>query len=179
MSSLLKVINIYQNSVVKPLCSVSKLSIESVGSRRELVANCVHTADADATKQFCCVGGVYWALGCNSLAILVTFVFCSNSSTSAASTSLASGASANHLQVGYDHLQVPSQSGAVLLDSHPRNPFHSFNVKYIFRDKYFLICTTKQCLTVTGNYSQHSANQSKQNQLQTSLLPLPKISKQA
>ena len=30
--------------------SVSKFSTESVGSRRELVANCVHTADADATK---------------------------------------------------------------------------------------------------------------------------------
>ena len=44
--------------------SVSKLSTESVGSRRELVANCVHTADADATKQFRCVGvgGVYWSL---------------------------------------------------------------------------------------------------------------------
>ena len=43
--------------------SVSKLSTESVGSRRELVANCVHTADADATKQFrrVDVGGVYWA----------------------------------------------------------------------------------------------------------------------
>ena len=45
--------------------SVSKLSTESVGSRRELVANCVHTADADAdaTKQFrrVSVGGVYWA----------------------------------------------------------------------------------------------------------------------
>ena len=43
--------------------SVSKLSTESVGSRRELVANCVHTADADATKQFrrFGVGGVYWA----------------------------------------------------------------------------------------------------------------------
>jgi len=44
--------------------SVSKLSTESVGSRRELVANCVHTADADATKQFRRVGGVYWALLC-------------------------------------------------------------------------------------------------------------------
>ena len=44
--------------------SVSKLSTEFVGSRRELVANCVHTADADATKQFryVGVGGVYWAL---------------------------------------------------------------------------------------------------------------------
>jgi len=44
--------------------SVSKLSTESVGSRRELVANCVHTADADGTKQFrrVGVGGVYWAL---------------------------------------------------------------------------------------------------------------------
>jgi len=31
---------------------VSKLSTESVGSRRELVANCVHTAGTDATKQF-------------------------------------------------------------------------------------------------------------------------------
>jgi len=41
---------------------ISKLSSESVGSRRELVANCVHTADA--TKQFRRVGvsGVYWAL---------------------------------------------------------------------------------------------------------------------
>ena len=39
--------------------SVSKLSTESVGSRRELVANFVHTADADATKQFRRVGGVY------------------------------------------------------------------------------------------------------------------------
>jgi len=43
--------------------SVSKLSTESVGSRRELVANCVHTPDANATKQFrrVGVGGVYWA----------------------------------------------------------------------------------------------------------------------
>jgi len=30
--------------------SVSKLSTESVDSRRELVANFVHTADADATQ---------------------------------------------------------------------------------------------------------------------------------
>ena len=47
--------------------SVSKLSTESVGSRRELVANSVHTADADATKQFSRVGvgGVYWA-SCNT-----------------------------------------------------------------------------------------------------------------
>jgi len=43
--------------------SVSKLSTESVGSRRDLVANCVHTADA--TKQFRRVGGVYWALQFN------------------------------------------------------------------------------------------------------------------
>jgi len=44
---------------------VSKLSTESDGSRRELVENSVLTADADATKQFRCVGvgGVYWALG--------------------------------------------------------------------------------------------------------------------
>ena len=41
--------------VVKPLCmesvwSVSKLSTEFIGSRRKLVANCVQTADADATQ---------------------------------------------------------------------------------------------------------------------------------
>jgi len=37
--------------------SVSKLSTESVGSRRQLVANCVHTADAEATKRSAvCIG---------------------------------------------------------------------------------------------------------------------------
>ena len=70
MSSLLKkVSNIYQNSRSQTALefvwswSVSKLWTEFVGSRRELVANCVHTADADATKQFrrVGVGGVYWA----------------------------------------------------------------------------------------------------------------------
>jgi len=45
---------------MESVCSVSKLSTECVGSRRQLVANCVHTADA--TKQFHRVGGVYWAL---------------------------------------------------------------------------------------------------------------------
>ena len=34
---------------------VSKLSTESVVSRRELVANCVHAADADATQLDSCV----------------------------------------------------------------------------------------------------------------------------
>jgi len=47
--------------------SVSKLSTESVGSSRELVANCVHTADADATQLDSFVGGVYWALMFSSL----------------------------------------------------------------------------------------------------------------
>ena len=61
-----EVINIYQNSrsktAMESVWSVSKLSTESVGSRRELVANCVHTADA--TKQFrrVGVGGVYCTL---------------------------------------------------------------------------------------------------------------------
>ena len=49
-----KVINIDQNSrsqtAMESVWSVSKLSTESVGSRRELVANYVHTADADATE---------------------------------------------------------------------------------------------------------------------------------
>ena len=63
-----KFINIYQNSRSQPamesVWSVSKLSTESVGSRHEIVANSVHTADVDATKQFrrVGVGGVYWAL---------------------------------------------------------------------------------------------------------------------
>ena len=66
MSSLLKKLSISTKiHVVKQMesvWSVSKLSTESVGSRRELVANCVHTADA--TKQFrrVGVGSVYWAL---------------------------------------------------------------------------------------------------------------------
>ena len=34
---------------MKSVWSVSKFSTESVGGRRELVANCVHNADADAT----------------------------------------------------------------------------------------------------------------------------------
>ena len=38
---------------------VSKLSTESVGSRRELVANIVFTPPTP-TKQFRRVGGVYW-----------------------------------------------------------------------------------------------------------------------
>jgi len=47
MTLLLKKLSIsIKIHAVKPLCSVSKLSTESVGSRRELVANCVHTADA-------------------------------------------------------------------------------------------------------------------------------------
>jgi len=44
------VINIDQNSRSQTaMFSFQKLSTESVGSRRELVANSVHTADADAT----------------------------------------------------------------------------------------------------------------------------------
>jgi len=66
MTSLLKKLSIsIKIGVIKRygVWSVSKLSTESVGSRRELVANSVHTADADATKQFSrvLVGGVYWA----------------------------------------------------------------------------------------------------------------------
>jgi len=61
MTSLLKKLSIsIKIGVIKRygVWSVSKLSTESVGSRRELVANCVHTADADAdaTKQFRQVG---------------------------------------------------------------------------------------------------------------------------
>ena len=48
------IVNIDQNSRsqthTESVLSVSKLSTEFVGSRRELVAYCVHTADADATQ---------------------------------------------------------------------------------------------------------------------------------
>jgi len=55
-TSLLKKLSIsIKIHVVKLLCSVSKLSTESVGSRREVVTNCVHTADADATQLDSCV----------------------------------------------------------------------------------------------------------------------------
>jgi len=51
MTLLLKVINIDQNSrIVKPLCSVSKLSTESVSSRCELVAT---------ARDFASASGVY------------------------------------------------------------------------------------------------------------------------
>ena len=56
---------------------VSKLSIESVGSRRELVANsCTHRRRRrEATKQFrrVGVGGVYWALYLDYLVTLLTY----------------------------------------------------------------------------------------------------------
>ena len=58
MTSLLNKLSIsIKMHVVRPLCSVSnsKLSTESAGSRRELVANCVHAADADATQLDSCV----------------------------------------------------------------------------------------------------------------------------
>jgi len=55
--------------VVKPLCSVSnsKLSTESAGSRRELVANSVH---ADATQLDSSVAST--SAMCNGLNIAVT-----------------------------------------------------------------------------------------------------------
>jgi len=61
-----KVINIDQNSrsqtAMESVWPVSILSTESIGSRRKLVANCVHTADATQLHSFVGVGGVYWAL---------------------------------------------------------------------------------------------------------------------
>ena len=38
--------------LMESVWAVSKLSIESVGSRRELVANCVHTDDATQFDSF-------------------------------------------------------------------------------------------------------------------------------
>ena len=64
MSSLLKKLSVsikihvvkqtQKQTQTQSVWPVSKLSIESVGSRRELVANScrpLHTADADATRQ--------------------------------------------------------------------------------------------------------------------------------
>jgi len=66
-----KVINIDQNSrsqtAAESVWSVSKLSTESVGSRRELVANSVDLSHrrrrCDSARQLSrvVVGGVYWA----------------------------------------------------------------------------------------------------------------------
>jgi len=49
-------------------CFVSFQIVDRI-HRREPVANCVHTADADVTKQLrrVGVGGVYWAL-CSTVA---------------------------------------------------------------------------------------------------------------
>jgi len=54
-------IHVVRHTAMESVWPISKLSTESVGSRCELVANCVHTADA--TRQFrrVGIGGVYWA----------------------------------------------------------------------------------------------------------------------
>ena len=68
MSSLLKKlsisikIHVVKQTQTQSVWPVFKLSIESVGSRRELVANSCTYRRRDATKQFRRVGGVYWAL---------------------------------------------------------------------------------------------------------------------
>jgi len=74
MSSLLKKLSVsikihvvkqtQKQTQTQSVWPVSKLSIESVGSRRELVANsCTHRRRRrDATKQFRRVGCVYWVL---------------------------------------------------------------------------------------------------------------------
>ena len=56
MTSLLKKL-----SVSIKIRVVTKLLTESVGSRRELVVNCVHTADTTLTPYLSRVGDVYWA----------------------------------------------------------------------------------------------------------------------
>ena len=73
MSSLLKKLSVsikihevktQKQTQTQYIWPVSKLSTESVGSRRELVANsCTHRR-RDETRQFRLVGvgGVYWAL---------------------------------------------------------------------------------------------------------------------
>ena len=65
MTTLLKkIINIDQNSrsqtAMKSIWSISKLSTESVGGRRELVANSIHTADANVTWLDSWVASAVW-----------------------------------------------------------------------------------------------------------------------
>jgi len=73
MTSLLKKLSIsIKIHVVSNRCgvrldSVSKLSTESVGSRRELVANYVHTADADVTQLDSCDASSAVCFGHNSV----------------------------------------------------------------------------------------------------------------
>jgi len=67
MTSLLKKLSIFIKIGVIKRYGVRLVSFQIVDQirrqcRRELVANCVHTVDADATKQFRRVG-VHWALG--------------------------------------------------------------------------------------------------------------------
>ena len=67
MTSLLKKLSIsIKIHVVKPSCSVSRLLTESVGSRRELVANSVHTADATRLDS--------WVA--SAVGVGLTLVFC-------------------------------------------------------------------------------------------------------
>jgi len=64
-------INIDQNSRSQTaICSVSKLPTKSVGSHRELVANCVHTADATQLDS-CVASAVCIGLRPNSYIISV------------------------------------------------------------------------------------------------------------
>jgi len=68
MTSLFKKLSASINiHVVKPLCSVSKLSTESVGSPQSSWASCELCSHrrCDATRQLrrVGVGGVYWAIG--------------------------------------------------------------------------------------------------------------------
>ena len=65
MTSLLRKLSIFiKIGVIKRygVWSVSKLSTESVGSRRELVANCVHTADDStvSSRRRCVLGFTNW-----------------------------------------------------------------------------------------------------------------------
>ena len=62
-----------------------------------------------STKFYMLITPFYLSLTTNFYSIICNF------DEVTPSTPLASGASTNHLQVGYDHLQVPSWSGAVLL----------------------------------------------------------------
>ena len=106
--------------------SLSKLSTESVGSRRELVANCVHTAHADATKQFRRVGvsGVYWALANEGPWARARWG--TNFLPSLPSPSLSSLSFPLHSPIPFSHFLSPSPSPpSLLLSPFPFSPVPS------------------------------------------------------
>ena len=118
--------------------SVSKLSTESVGSRRELVANCVHTANADACNSTVasrrrrrCVLGFIFCVETTALvdlySILVVIIFSYQTAWRSSNQVLRDSLTT---PVGYfaEHRQCSSRSQVsvrqICAAAHERSPLH-------------------------------------------------------